>query len=378
MHTPSVFSPEAILFGPIFALIGGSTMVASAMAYTMIADVVPVEERATVFFQFGATFSAAELISTPLAGALMMKSNWLGVLLGLGLWIVATLLCFLLPETLNVRRLANKLNETAITTAATAGDTVESTTNTKTHDDEASLTTKVAQHIRHSATEVRAFAVQNRGLVLLMLSLVFVVLGRVVQVLLLQFTTKKFNWTWSQATFLLAVRSSSSVFTSIVLLPFASHVLTHIYNIPPISKDTYIARATGSLGVLGCLLIAFSPTPLALSVGLVIFGLAGGMAVAVRSLLNALVESHHVGMLNTSLGLLEQVGLMAAGPLFSKALKTGIELGGAWIGLPFLVAGAYMCVATGIVVLFRVPREFGGSAWAGEGEADDDDEEERR
>jgi len=327
------------------------------MAYTMIADVVPVAERATVFFQFGATVSVAELISNPLAGVLMMKSNWLSVLLGFGLWIVATFMCFLLPETLDVRRLANKLKETATTTVSDADEN-----DTNTHGDKDPFMTKVIQHIHHSATEVRAFATQNRGLVLLMLSLVFVVLGRVVQTLLLQFTTKKFNWTWPQATFLLAVRSSSSAFTSLVLLPFISHVLTNTYHIPPVSKDTYIARVTGGLGVLGSLLIAFAPSPLALSVGLVVFGFSGGMAVAVRSLLNALVESHHVGMLNTVLGLLEQVGLMAAGPLFSKALKTGIELGGGWIGLPFLVAGAYMCIATGIVVLFKAPREFGSSA----------------
>lgn len=147
----------------------------------------------------------------------------------------------------------------------------------------------------------------------------------------------------------------------------------------PILKDTLIARGTGCLGILGALMIALSPDPYTLSAGLVVFGFAGGMAVAVRSLLNALVEPRHAGMLNAVLGLLEQVGLMAAGPLFSKALKTGIQLGGAWVGLPFLVACAYMVVATAIVFLFRAPKGgggMGGYTVTMDGSDDDDDDEE--
>ncbi|KXJ91608.1 major facilitator superfamily domain-containing protein [Microdochium bolleyi] len=352
LYAPSVFAPEVILIGPVFALIGGSTMVASAMAYTLIADVVPVEDRATVFFQFGAAFAVAELVSGPLAGAVMLKSSWLCMLLGLGLWIFANVLCCVVPETLEIRRLADRLEGTL-----GDGEALDDAAATFAKDDSLEpLTSRVKRQLRHSADEVRDFAVVNQGLLFLMLSLVFVVLSKVVRLLLLQFTTKKFNWSWSQGAFLLSIRSGSNLANSLFLLPAISSLLTNTFSLAPIHKDVLIARGTGVCGILGALLIALAPDPATLSVGLVVFGLAGGMAVAVRSLLNALVEPHHVGMLNTMLGLLEQVGLMVAGPLFSQALKTGIDLGGAWIGLPFLVAAAYMVVATGIVFLFRVPQ----------------------
>ncbi|KAH7027319.1 major facilitator superfamily transporter [Microdochium trichocladiopsis] len=366
LYIPSIFSPEAMLAAPVFTLIGGSTMVTSAMAYTMIADIVPVDDRATVFFQFGAAFAVAELVSGPMAGAIMMKSNWLCMLLGLGLWIVATLLCFLAPETLRVRRLAEQL-------AGNSTETVESTeTGANRVRDHQSLLAQTVHQIRCGAAEVREFGVHNRGLMFLMLSLVFVVLSKFVQILLLQFTRKKFNWSWSQAAFLLTIRSGSNLASSLIILPAISKLLTLKFSFSPVVKDAFIARATGIAGVFGALMIAFAPDPFTLSFGLVVFGLAGGMAVAIRSLLNALVESHHVGMLNTVLSLLEQAGLMVAGPLFSKALKTGIQLGGGWIGLPFLVAAVYMAVATGIVFMFRVPKSMRGYTGG-----DSEDEEER-
>lgn len=181
-------------------------MVTSAMAYTMIADVVPVEDRATVFFQFGATFSIAELISGPLAGAVMLKSNWLCMLLGLGLWVLANLICCVVPETLEVRRLADQLNNADNDDGDAESDAINNAENETDNDRRAggqSLISMAKLQLQSSTVEVHDFAVANRGLFFLMLSLVFVVLSRVVQILLLQFTTKKFNWTWSQVSHVL-------------------------------------------------------------------------------------------------------------------------------------------------------------------------------
>jgi len=71
--------------------------------------------------------------------------------------------------------------------------------------------------------------------------------------------------------------------------------------------------------------------------------LGGGFAALVRSLLTSLVEPHHVGTLYNMIAVTEMVGFLFAGPLLSLSFRKGLELGGMWIGLPFLVCRDFFC-----------------------------------
>lgn len=70
-----------------------------------------------------------------------------------------------------------------------------------------------------------------------------------------------------------------------------------------------------------------------------VYALGQGFASAVRSLATSLVEPHHIGRLNSYATTIDMVGSLAAGPLLSTAYGAGLELGGAWVGLPFLLSG---------------------------------------
>lgn len=113
----------------------------------------------------------------------------------------------------------------------------------------------------------------------------------------------------------------------------------------------------------GCSRLVCSPAPsgrppgLTRSTALVVFSLGCGFSAVVRSLLNAYVEAHHQAILNSLLALLQSVGLMIASPVFFEALRVGIDLGGGWIGLPFVLAAACGALATIFVFVFRLPRE---------------------
>jgi hypothetical protein len=47
--------------------------------------------------------------------------------------------------------------------------------------------------------------------------------------------------------------------------------------------------------------------------------------------------------------------MIIAGPLLAKSLSVGLQLGGAWIGLPFAVAALLFVVPTVILFTFRLP-----------------------
>lgn len=91
------------------------------------------------------------------------------------------------------------------------------------------------------------------------------------------------------------------------------------------------------------------------ALGLIFMSAGSGYASLLRSLLNSLVEPHHVAIVNTLIGFIDTVGLMVISPVLSQALRTGVNLGGMWIGLPFMVAGLLFIISTSIVFGFRLP-----------------------
>ncbi|KAJ4379035.1 hypothetical protein N0V85_008915, partial [Neurospora sp. IMI 360204] len=81
-----------------FLLIGGGGGIIAAMLYTFISDIVPIAERATLFFQMHATYLTARMISGPIAGSLMVKSPWIPLLISLGLITLAAVTSLVFPE----------------------------------------------------------------------------------------------------------------------------------------------------------------------------------------------------------------------------------------------------------------------------------------
>ncbi|KAK0656265.1 major facilitator superfamily domain-containing protein [Cercophora newfieldiana] len=336
-------------FGALFYFIGGTAQMVIAMLYTFIADVTPVSERATVFFQMGAAFLVSSVLAGVLGGVIMAKSDWAALGVSLALLILGLLVGFAFPETVHLHGPAMQ---------KTTGRLADGR-NTSTDEEDDHGKRSPFQNLRLKAKDsfgdVGEFVIGNKRLSFLMLSIIFVILGKCVTELLMQYATKRYRWTWSKATLLLTVRSVASVVTLLALLPLAGRFCVTRLGMSAMSKDLWLARLSGVFGVLGCLVIAVASNGNLLCVGLVWLSLGSGVSQLTRSLLNSLVEEHHVGIVNALLSIMEQVGVMLAGPLLAKSLSLGMNLGGPWIGLPFIVAALFLAISTAIVFVFRLP-----------------------
>lgn len=144
---------------------------------------------------------------------------------------------------------------------------------------------------------------------------------------------------------------------TLVLPALSTHCRTRL-GMSPLSKDLWLSRWSGVTLILADLVITFSSSPLLFAAGLVLLSGGCGLTPLLRSLLNALVEPHHVGILNTVVGFLETLGVMVAAPVFSWALQVGIEMGGGWIGLPFAAGTLITCISTAIVFVYRIPKDL--------------------
>jgi MFS-type transporter involved in bile tolerance (Atg22 family) len=85
------------------------------------------------------------------------------------------------------------------------------------------------------------------------------------------------------------------------------------------------------------------------------FSFGGGYNALIRSILTSLVEQHHIGTLYNMIAVIETVGQIFAGPLLSGTFRQGMNMGGAWIGLPFIVAGGLFATAAVVVFSVRLP-----------------------
>lgn len=159
-------------------LIGGSASVSAAMIFTLLADVVPAASIATVFFRFAAFGICAEITSGPLAGLLLLKGVWTGLIVSYALLSMTSLVVFAFPETLELHKLA----------AEEGGEDVNSS----------SVLRRSVRQVRQGAGQFWKFICADLRITILIVSLVFVVLSKFVQELLLQYTAKRYHWTWSQ------------------------------------------------------------------------------------------------------------------------------------------------------------------------------------
>lgn len=176
-----------------------------------------------------------------------------------------------------------------------------------------------------------------------------------------------FNLSIIKATYFLTLKSASYIMMLTVLLPAVSTFCLSRLGMAPLKKDIWLARWSGAALILANLVLSLSYTPSLYCLGLVLLAGGCGLPPLLRSLLNALVEPHHVGILNTMLGFLDTGALMMAAPVFSEALGKGIEIGGGWLGLPFMAATGISLVATVILCVYRlpsVPRGMGEGAMA--------------
>lgn len=313
------------------------------MLYTLFADVVAVDERATVFLQLAAVFLAAQMVAGPLAGVMMVRDPWIPLFVALASLILANLAVLAVPETVHIR------DRKRASSDQDGNDDGNGDGNSVLQRD------KLWRKVRDSLAEVWDFVLVNKNLAYLMLSLVFVILGRFVGELLLQYATDRYGWTWSRASMVLSIHSVGSLVTLLVVLPVASWLCLQRLGMPGVAKDLWLARWSGIVHIVGSLIIAAATNGLFFSFGLVWFALGSGISSLIRSILNTLVEEHHVGTANTLVGFMEMVGMTVASPLLAKSLSVGLNLGGPWIGLPFLTAGSFFIISTTILWTFRLP-----------------------
>lgn len=113
------------------------------------------------------------------------------------------------------------------------------------------------------------------------------------------------------------------------------------------------------------MLVSVAAAPGLFVISLIIASFGHSFSALARALLSAVVEPHTIATLNTTISLLDMVMGLVAGPAMGWLLSKGMELGGAWQGLPFMVVTGLTVIVTALLFAFKLPL-------AGVAQADED------
>lgn len=163
--------------------------------------------------------------------------------------------------------------------------------------------------------------------------------------------------TFLQASLLISLRGIFNLTNYLVIMPALSFVAAKYLNLHGKHRDYRLSQGSGLISIIGFLAIGLAPVPALLICGLVILSLGSAFLITARSLATALVPPDQVGTLYSAIAISQSLGILISGPLFAYLFRIGLHFGGAWMGLPFLLAGLLYVIATIAVWCIRVSRE---------------------
>ena len=346
---------------------------AGAMCYTLFSDVTPAAERTIVFYQLNAVLRIVGVAATPLAAFLLGVNPWMALWIGIGLLVVGTGCTLLLPETLDLRKLADQRGPSRDVRADFAPQEVAKVS-------AKSAVQQALASARSDFSHIWRFVLGSQGIMLLMVcnALAFP-LKLVFEGDLLQYMTKRYHWSWStvefcpcirsgeqlltcptQATYIVSIENFFALGVPMIVLPASAWALDRRGR-SPLRRDLFLARMSSVFAFLGTILIAFAPVGWLCVLALIIYSFAAGFSPLFRSILSIIVEPHTIGALNTVIATIESTMGLISAPTLAWLLNRGMDIGGVWIGLPFMFT-AFLAVLSALgIFVFKLPPAFARS-----------------
>ncbi|GAB0138226.1 hypothetical protein EsDP_00006465 [Epichloe bromicola] len=357
LSEPERFSIWFLLLGYIATLIGGGTSVITAMVWTLLTDVIPPEQRSTIFYQLHAMMFVMSIISRPISAYLMSVDPWFPMWIGIAALALGTASSLAIPETLHavaVMKSTEPENENDDSDNEENGmyrppfNTMRSTVQVSF----GTLKARMAEiwhlifHSKHLMFLVAALAACAP------ITIAF-------EMNILQYMTARFNWTWSKATYISTISKVTSVVNLVVIVPLISRFVSKRKGWSnPLLRDLKLSYVSLGFLLAGSLVIVLTSASWLLITALVLVSLGYGFWSQQRVLLASTVEPAQLATLNTLIGTAETLSNLIGTPLLGWLLSKGIALGGFWMGLPFVFTTFCTIGAAFLLYSTKYPRHF--------------------
>ncbi|KAJ5971438.1 MFS general substrate transporter [Penicillium vulpinum] len=348
---------KAIWLSSLSLIIGGGSNVAASVSMMVITDSTPEIKRSQIFMYFNAVVIIAEIISPPIGSLLMKKSLWVPLLLNSVCGAISITLSWYMPET---NRYAVRDKKSDYTKIPSSNDDEE--LSTPPLEDSGSIMALV-----YSLKNSMRVIFTQKNIALLALSFLISTFARDSMAFLLQYISNRYSWPIAKTSWLFSFRAAAQLLQFMLILPWIDRKMSKRFEQQPRKKDLYLAQISIVAITIGFAIIGIAPV-----VGLSMFGIAiytagSGFSTFARSLISSLTDPTMMGTLYSTLALMDTLGSLLAGPMMSWAFRWGMNLGGVWLGMPYIISAALCGAMTAVIFLIRLerPGSVAGSAEAG-------------
>ncbi|KAH0437126.1 major facilitator superfamily transporter [Colletotrichum camelliae] len=343
--TPTI--PLNVMWAGSFLLaIGGGNPIVSAVIFSTLTDITTPENRAKKFMTAHLSSMIGNLGSPLIAGWMMNKTGpWPVMWLSLAGFATVGYAIRLIPET--------RPAAWAPRDVFTDGPTINAFR-------------RLSHHLREISS---LFKMPSLVILTLAMLALFPITLSIFQFMII-FASRRYQIPTSQTGFLSFFYGFSVAIVITAVLPNVSKFLISA-RAPKVlrftnsnKRDLFLARASSAMLLLGSLCMAVSPTLSIFTGGLALLSLASGWGSYARSLCALYVDSAHRTQLYSIMSLVETAGMIFAQPVLAGLFSFGMELGGFWIGLPYLGCACFCVAALGLLLLVRLPALGGGYNYA--------------
>lgn len=313
---------------------------------------------------------AGELISNALGSWLMAMNPWIPMVLGYSLAFVGMVMSLTLPETMPASPSPvpqSEMSTVEMGSLSAQNDSRKETYKDDSEDERAPFTREKTTSTSKSNRNIfialfsrirsyftpYAFIFRNKQILLLLVVFLVYRLSRGSSWFLVQYISTRYAWTLAAANFLMAFRPVLTIPLFLFILPgISKHYLRRFRSS---QKNLYLARASVICLSVGTLGIGLSPNIATFLLSMIVQALGAGFLFLTRALLTVLVKREETARLFTILELLQAVGNVIASLSITKVFQIGLELGGVWVGLAWMMTSmAFMLVGISIW-MFKLP-----------------------
>jgi MFS family permease len=309
-----------------------------------------------MFFQFGVAVMGSEFLSNSIGSWLMLYSNWFPLLLGWGIVIFGVCLGITLPET----KIAFPSNEPK------HQDQPEQHELSDLHADDENESPSFDKPVHAelpktkwqkaiSAVKAYSFLLKNKQVMLLFSAFLVFKLSRGSSWFLVQYVSLRYGWKIAGANMLVSLKSILMVALLLVVLPSASWYLQKKRGVDSRTKDLILTKASVICLLVGTLGMGLSPYVSLLIFFLIIQTMGAGFVYTTRAIVATMIKPEETARVYVMIEIIQAFGMILASPTMTNFFKWGIDLGGFWRGLAWMVAASLFAIVAAIIWRVKIP-----------------------
>ncbi|KAL9102401.1 MAG: hypothetical protein Q9163_002446 [Psora crenata] len=347
-----------VLFSGVFLFIGGGDAVTSSIIHVMVTDTIDQTQRAQTFLYLHAADVVSGFFGPAISALLMEKGHTWAVLLLAEVVIFSStfILSQFIPETLSFRNKSSG-DPDSISDLTSPQATILPSSRPAT-----SVSTRIANRIPFGVSRLVApllsvLASNRQALLLLVIFAPQTTARELFTVIGLQYSNAKYSLSYARGNVLLSLFQGAQGLFVLVLLPLITRTVAEPRGWSPWARDRRYAILSIAVTALGLMVIGLAPALVIEATGLLLVALGSCTTGLLMSLLGTAVRPNQVSTIYSAALTLSIMMRSVTGLVASALLVEGLELGGNWMGMPFVAMAmlmAGMAITSGFIRTERV------------------------